>query len=171
MISQGIANIGGTHMEQTVFRKTSIDRLKSPDQLNEYIRVATPGVWLILAAVVLLLVGVIVWGIFGSIPFTVSTGAVVQDGSAVCCVSEEDAAQLEPGMTVTVDGVQGTVTQISETPIQLNETVDSYFLSLCGFSAGDFCYVAQIHVPGLSDGVYPAEMTVGTIHPISFVIQ
>lgn len=158
-------------MEQSIFRKTSMDRLKSPEQLNEYIRVANPGVWLILGAVILLLVGVIVWGIFGSIPFTVSTGAVVSGGSAVCGVGVDDAAEVEPGMTVTIDGVQGTVTRVSEEPVLLDESVNPDFLYLSGFSVGDFCYVVEIDIPGLRDGVYPAEITVGAIHPISFVIQ
>ena len=51
----------------TLFRKSSMDRLRSPEQLNEYIRVARPGVWLVLAAIILLLAGVVVWGVFGSV--------------------------------------------------------------------------------------------------------
>ena len=140
-------------MGQTIFRKTSIDRLKSPEQLNEYIRVASPSVWLILGAVVLLLVGVIVWGVFGTIPLTVDTAAEVRGGSAVCYVDAEDAAQLEPGMTANLGTVSGTVTAVGEAPVRLNE------------------YEVKIDVTGLLDGVYPAEITVGSIHPISFVIQ
>lgn len=158
-------------MDQTIFRKTSIDRLKSPEQLNEYIRVANPGVWLILGAIILLLVGVIVWGIFGSIPSTVKTGALVQNGTAICCVGEADAAGLKPGSSVQIDGVQGTVTAVSAQPVRLDETADAYLLHLCGFSVGDFCRLAQVSIPGLPDGIYPAEITVETIHPISFVIR
>ena len=42
-------------MNSQLFRKSSIDRVSSPEQLNSYIRVSNPGVWLVLAAVVLLL--------------------------------------------------------------------------------------------------------------------
>lgn len=48
-----------------LFRKKSIERVTSPEQLNDYIRVSNPGVWMILAAVVILLAGVCVWGFFG----------------------------------------------------------------------------------------------------------
>ena len=58
-------------MNTNLFRKSSIDRVNSPEQLNEYIRVANPGVWLILAAVVALLVGVVIWGVWGTIETTV----------------------------------------------------------------------------------------------------
>lgn len=47
-------------MNEQVFRKKSVDRVSSPEQLNEYIRVSNPGVWMILAAIIVLLVGAIV---------------------------------------------------------------------------------------------------------------
>ena len=42
-------------MNQPLFRKKSVDKVSSPEQLNEYIRVANPGVWMVLAAIVILL--------------------------------------------------------------------------------------------------------------------
>ena len=49
-------------MNSQLFRKKSVDKVSSPEQLNEYIRVANPGVWMVLAAIVILLAGVVVWG-------------------------------------------------------------------------------------------------------------
>lgn len=49
--------------QNTIFRKKSLDRVSSPEQLNDYIKVATPGMWLILLAIVIFLVGMIVWGV------------------------------------------------------------------------------------------------------------
>ncbi len=41
-------------MDQNLFREKSIDRISSPEQLNDYLRVTSPAVWVILLAVVLL---------------------------------------------------------------------------------------------------------------------
>ena len=41
----------------SLFRQKSIDRVSSPEQLNDYIRVTTPSVWLALIAIILLLTG------------------------------------------------------------------------------------------------------------------
>lgn len=35
-------------MNQQLFRQSSIDRVFSPEQLNDYIRVTNPGVWMVL---------------------------------------------------------------------------------------------------------------------------
>lgn len=57
-----------------LFRKKSIDRVSSPEQLNDYIRVTTPSVWLVLLAVILLLIGMLIWSIFGQVTVTNADG-------------------------------------------------------------------------------------------------
>ena len=54
-------------MNNSIFRQKSIDRISSPEKLDDYIRVTTPSVWITLAAIVILLVGAIIWGIFGEL--------------------------------------------------------------------------------------------------------
>ena len=51
----------------SIFRQKSVDRVSSPEQLNDYIRVTTPSVWLVLLAVILLLAGMLAWSIFGTV--------------------------------------------------------------------------------------------------------
>ena len=51
----------------SIFRQKSIDKVSSPEKLDDYIRVTKPSVWMTLAAVGVLLVGTIVWGIFGEL--------------------------------------------------------------------------------------------------------
>ena len=50
----------------SVFRKKSLDQINSPEQLDDYIRVTTPSVWIVLLALVVLLVGVLAWSILGT---------------------------------------------------------------------------------------------------------
>ncbi len=50
-----------------LFRKKSLDRISSPEALNDYIRVTSPSVWLILIATVILLLGMLAWGVFGTV--------------------------------------------------------------------------------------------------------
>lgn len=158
-------------MNEQLFRKKSIDRVNSPEQLNEYIRVANPGVWLILAAVVALLVGVVIWGVFGTMETTIETGVVVDGGTVTCYVSAEDASRLEEGMAVSVENNIGSIKSVSAAPVQINETFSDYILYLTGFVRGDFCYAVEVELPDMADGVYAAMITVDSTHPISFVIH
>ncbi len=59
---------------KTIFREKSIDRISSPEQLNDYIKVTTPSVWLVLIAILLLLAGAMVWGICGEIRIHTDSG-------------------------------------------------------------------------------------------------
>ena len=54
-------------MDNGIFRQKSIDKVSSPEKMDDYIRVTTPSVWITLAAMVILLVGVIIWGTFGEL--------------------------------------------------------------------------------------------------------
>lgn len=51
----------------SVFRKKSLERIYSPEQMKDYIRVTTPSVWIALLAIVVLLVGILAWSIFGTV--------------------------------------------------------------------------------------------------------
>ena len=50
-----------------IFRQKSLKRVSSPEELNDYIRVTSPSVWIVLAALVLLLAGMLAWSILGNI--------------------------------------------------------------------------------------------------------
>lgn len=49
-------------MNEKLFRKKSIDKMKEPDELNDYIRISEPGIWVLLTAIFILLIAVCIWG-------------------------------------------------------------------------------------------------------------
>ncbi len=59
-----------------IFREKSIDRVTGPESLNDYIRVTSPSVWIALLALVVLLVGLLAWSIFGRIEVKDENGGV-----------------------------------------------------------------------------------------------
>ena len=48
--------------KKNIFRKTSLDKISSPERLTDYIKVSTPSIWIILGAIAALLTGLIIWG-------------------------------------------------------------------------------------------------------------
>ena len=59
-----------------LFREKSLERISSPEQLDDYIRVTTPSVWLVLIATVILLVGIIIWSFFGTVEMVRDDGSM-----------------------------------------------------------------------------------------------
>ena len=44
-------------MSEQIYREKSLERIASPEELNDYLHVTNPAVWLIMAAVIILLAG------------------------------------------------------------------------------------------------------------------
>ena len=60
--------------EKSIFREKSLQRVTSPEQLDDYIKVTTPSVWLILLATVILIAGTCFWAVFGKIQVNTDAG-------------------------------------------------------------------------------------------------
>lgn len=59
-----------------LFRKKNLDKISSPEQLNDYIRVTKPSVWLTLLALVILLLGMLAWSILGTVEVVNKNGEI-----------------------------------------------------------------------------------------------
>ena len=49
-----------------IFREKSQDKVGSPEPLNVYIKATSPSIWLVIAAVLMLIIGILCWIILGS---------------------------------------------------------------------------------------------------------
>lgn len=99
--------------DKPLFREKSLDRLSSPEQLNEYLHVTSPAIWIVLVSVILLLVSILIWSNFTVIESCAYGTASVQDG--VLAITFEDAKtaeNVETGMTLTVGGVQSVIESV-----------------------------------------------------------
>jgi len=57
-----------TKNQEQIFSNDSEDQIETPDQMNNYVRVATPRTWMIAIALLLLLAALLLWGFLGKIP-------------------------------------------------------------------------------------------------------
>lgn len=153
-----------------LFRQKSLDRISSPEQLNEYIRVSTPPVWMLLAAIVILLVGVCVWGVFGHMDTTLSVVAVSENGAVTAYIRETDASKVTADAAVTLDGAQGKVASISAQPVPVDAAFTEYMRHVGGIQEGEWVYVMTLDVD-CPDGVYAAQIVIDSVSPMSFVLN
>lgn len=153
-----------------LFRQKSLDRISSPEQLNTYIRVATPSVWLLLSAIVILLTGVCVWGVFGHMDTTVSAVAVSADGVLNAYVREMDVEKIMEENPVIVDEVEGVVKSVSKEPVRVDEDFTEYMRHLGGLQEGEWVYAIELDAV-CTDGVYEVQIVVDSVSPMSFVLN
>lgn len=71
-------------MARQIFRQAALDRLSSPEQLDRVVPVSDPFGWVTLLTLLMLLTGIVGWGIFGQIPDQVSgKGIFVTSGGRI----------------------------------------------------------------------------------------
>ncbi len=119
-------------MEESIFRKSSLEKISSPEQLNDYIRVTNSGVWLLLFGLFAMLLAAGVWAVTGTIPDTVQLNGIAfeEQGKTDFIYAYAPLAaskRLQEGMTVQVSPeyapreeygyILGTIESVGESPV------------------------------------------------------
>ena len=161
--------------QPNIFNKRATEKLRNPDDLDKYVRITHPSVWMVLGACAILIVGLLIWGVFGAVTTSVSGMGVVVNGEAVCYLDAEDATKVDEGDTAVVDGVQMKVAAVSTVPMS-REEVDrelqsDYLLSALMNSDWAYKVVFEGDTSDMTQDV-PVDMsiTVERIAPISLIL-
>ena len=154
-------------VSENLFRQKSLEHISSPEEMHNYMRVTSPRLWMILAAISLLLVGFIIYASFAKIENTIPTTVHVEvenptiydedDGPMVIAygtLPNSYKNQLEVGMEVRLDDLTGTIEWFSATGEELGFLIDF----------GD-------DADSLTEGEYEAEIVIESISPISFLLN
>ena len=139
-------------MKDEIFRKKSLDRMRSPESLDDYIRVSNPGIWLLLISVIVLLIGACVWGIFGHVDSTVPSVVRVENGEAVCFIAEDDIASVQTGLIVRFADREAVISRLGGKEEQ-----------------GYLCSLTTEETP--ADGFYEGKVVIDSFRPLSFVLN
>ena len=138
----------GEQEKANVSRQKTRDRISSPDQLTDYLRVTNPGIWVLLASIVLFLAGVFVWFTIGTLESTAAVKVSVAGQQAT--VIPREAAVLTEGMPLRVAS-------------------DEYTLDSVGTDEYDRSFGnAMVKLP---DGVYDGIVVTAQTHLISFLLE
>jgi len=99
--------------QQGIYRESSLEKIQSPDQLDQYLKVTTPAVWILLAAVILLLGAAFWWSSQTAIASKVNaTGSVKQGVLTIPLETEEARKIVKEGMEVDVGELTDTIDYI-----------------------------------------------------------
>lgn len=152
-------------MEDKKFKKVN-----SPEQLNQYIRLSNPGVWILLLAIVVFLVGVCIWGYFGKIDTKIKTVVISDNYTSYLYVKEEDMAKIKNGMQVELNNNENIfeIADVGETPEKVTEDMDEYARHLGNFQVGEWVYKCRLN-KNVKEGTYSANIIIESIAPMTFI--
>ena len=151
--------------ESWIFTKKAKEKLHSPDDLDRYVRVARPSVWVLFAACVLLIGGLVIWGLFGTVNVNVNGEGVRIDDEVFSLLSSDDKSHIAVGNTANVGDVQLAVSSISDIPLsrdEAKELLSSDYLMSELVGDNNWVYKVDFEGDGTSDlatGV-PLEMSI-----------
>ena len=94
-----------------LYRKSALEKLSSPEQLDKVLRLSSPLSWLVLVGITLIVIVVIIWSIVGRIPITVTASgeiASVQSDTITIYANE-------PGTVRSIDRDIGTEINFGDT--------------------------------------------------------
>lgn len=80
--------------ESKVFRKISLERLSSPEELDQRLKVVSPIGWVALLAVSALIVAALIWGIFGRIADKASGQGIIISSGGITSVIHHANGQI-----------------------------------------------------------------------------
>lgn len=138
-------------MDNRVFRQKSIDRITSPEQLQDYMRVTNPGVWMVLAAVIALLAGLIISSAMATLESSIPVKAEVREGVVIAELPLSQKNNVEPGMKLRVAGKEVEIDMV--------------------FQDSSNTLIAMGEAEGLPEGRHDADIITETISPISFLLK
>ncbi len=169
-------------MSQTLFRKNSLDRISSPDQLNDYIKVSNPSIWVVLTALFIFLAVVFAWGFTGSMPTSITLSGVAEAGEALCYLDVTDAGRVKAGQAVKIQlpnqeaAGSGVVKSVASTPLsasEISEELNSDYLSqaLAGEGFG-VKVVVSLDSKDIADGtLLNLNIITDEVRPIDFLLK
>ena len=154
-------------MGKNLFRQETLDHISSPEELHDYMKVTSPRLWMILAAVVALLVGFIVYASVATLENKLDVKAevyvytdpetgerFVDDFMVIIPDEKKDLVQRE--MVVRFAGYEGKIEYI----IQDKDATGAHV-----------SFEQPIDASNLEDGTYDAEVVLEQVSPIKFIIN
>ena len=124
--------------QNPIYRQKSMERIQSPEQLDHYLRVTNPVVWAILAAVILMLAGMLLWSSVASVESYVTGSAYVENGEMDIWFEDNQLSRnVEAGMFASIGEEEVLITSVGSTE-------DGQIFALADTDLADGIYSARI---------------------------
>ena len=169
--SSGNAATNAAANKTSLFREKNLERLESPEKLNDYLRVTSPGVWMVLGAVIVLLIGVCIWGFFGRIQATTQAVVITKSGESSCLVPQSALEGVLKYRTIEINEEKRELVPDILEPQVISESTNVYVMLAGGLRVGDIVYPISLSQPLESDGFVTGSLVTEILSPLSLLFN
>lgn len=156
--------------KQSIFRKKSLERISSPEELDDYLMVTGPGVWLPLIAVIMLLIGGIVWMIFGQVETKLPVAVSATEKGVICYVPSEQLDAVKRSGAVKIAEQEYPLVDAGLAQLIVTDALDATVRLTGALEHGTLVTPLQVDA-NLMEGIYTGVIQVESINPIHFIIN
>ena len=127
-------------------------RINSPEQIHDYIRVTNPGIWLILSAIIIFLLGLFTWIFTGTLEISFKSIIYRDGGKFYSSLTQDKFTRLKVGM-----------------PVRVSSNITGEIINL---SRDSKQYQAEIKFSGLNpEDTAQGIFIIDTVKPIKFLLR
>ncbi len=158
----------------------SAGRISSPEQLNGYIRTSSGSVWFVLAAILISLLAIIIWGYVGHFEEYLETSGASYKGRAYCFVSLSKRESVSPGMQVRYIAPDksvhtGVITEIGDLPMTYADACERFTTGVAnrmGFQPDSEFYVVYLVLADTRENeIASVQIITDVVKPISLLFN
>jgi len=156
--------------KNSIFREKTLNKVSSPESLNDYICIVKPGVWAILGAIIVLIVGTLIWvSTLRIATDTVKCAAVVKNNEVSVFFNKDDRSKVEAGMEFVILDKHYKIPDTDINGRKLYKETDGSALEILGDDS-DFYYCIKLYID-LPNGVYESKIISADINPLELIFD
>ncbi len=119
-----------------IFRKSALERLSSPEQLDKTIVVTAPMSWLAIIGVAIIIIAFIIWAITGTLPTTMTVNGIIVNGYDSMTIRSANAGELTEsvltaGKTISRGEYIGKLKEQNDEEFDIKSTQNGIVTTVC----------------------------------------
>lgn len=162
-------------MAERIFREKSMEKISSPEQLDDYIKVNYLGAWLVIGAVIVFLFAVAIWGMTETIDNVVEEKAYSDGEKIYCYLSEEQVRDVCEGQNAKSNEISMEVEKVADMPDNYRDMVEiignEKAVHALGISKEDWKYLVILSSENSSAGFMEISITVDSMSPMEYLFS
>lgn len=155
-------------MADGLFRKKSLSKVVSVDQLTSCIVVPDSGKWCFLLALCTLLIALVIWGVFGNLESMISVPVLSKNGQLYLCIPETEGKKLSSGSEFRIGGSFYAIKEKSGHVVRASTLLEDWQLHEAGLESDTWVFIATAD-GNLPLGMYKASIQMESRAPASLL--